>query len=149
MNSKEFKNLFGQMAKTNGFSSAFGGWYKQSEECIAVLELQKSNFGDVYLLNIKILIQGAFETDFKITKDLIKRPMGHIDESATPKYNSIFDFDEPMEDSVREEKLHDCFKNHIMPFTNKALTRAGIRKMAEAGETYLLPAVKEELEKLS
>jgi Domain of unknown function (DUF4304) len=147
LESKEFKNLFGQMAKTNGFSSAFGGWYKQSEECIAVLELQKSSYSDTYYLNTKIFIQGSFNTIYKLSKDLIKSPLGDIGNQITD--NPVFDFDEPMEDSVREEKLHDCFKNHIIPFTNKALTRAGIRKMAEAGETYLLPAVKEELEKLN
>jgi hypothetical protein len=54
MNSKEFKNVFGELAKINGFLKAFGGWFKESTECIAILELQKSSFGDNYYLNIKI-----------------------------------------------------------------------------------------------
>ncbi len=53
MNSKEFKSLFGKIAKENDFLQAFGGWYKESPECIAILELQKSKYGDYYMLNVK------------------------------------------------------------------------------------------------
>lgn len=68
VNSKEFKSLFGSIAKENGFLQAFGGWYKESSECIAILELQKSKYGDYYMLNIKIFIQGAFDRSYSPTK---------------------------------------------------------------------------------
>jgi hypothetical protein len=78
MDSKEFKKVFDDKAKINGFSKAFGGWYKETGECIAILELQKSTFADCFYLNIKIFIQGAFERTYKPNKDLIKSSMGHI-----------------------------------------------------------------------
>jgi len=58
MDNKEFKKVFGDIAKVNGFDRAFGGWFKESSECILVLELQKSNYGDYYYLNIKIFCPG-------------------------------------------------------------------------------------------
>ncbi len=100
MDSKEFKTVFGEVANTNDFKKAFGGWDKESPECIAILELQKSNFGDYYQLLIKIFIQGAFEKTYIPSKDLIKSSMGHITTNETPEYKAVFDFDEPMEDEI-------------------------------------------------
>jgi len=48
MENKEFKKLFDIIARNHGFESAFGGWFKESNECIVVLDLQKSNFGNYY-----------------------------------------------------------------------------------------------------
>jgi hypothetical protein len=145
MDSKEFKKLFGEVAKAHEFKSAFGGWYKESAECIAVLELQKSNFGDYYQLLIKVFIQGAFESMYAPNKDLIKSSMGHITANETLEYKAVLDFDEPMEDNIRKECLEKLFKNHIVPFTNRALSKAGIKELANKGEVFLLPALKEEL----
>lgn len=148
MNSKEFKALFGEVAKVNGFKKAFGGWFKDGPECISVLELQKSSFGDYYQLLIKIFIQGAFERTYMPNKDLIKSSMGHINSNETKAYKDVLDFDEPMKDNIRIELLEELFQNHIVPFTNKTQSRVNIKVLAEDGEIFLLPAVKEELEKI-
>ena len=60
MDNTEFKKQFGEIAKASRFDRAFGGWFKESNETIIVLELQKSNFGNYYQLNIKVFIQGFF-----------------------------------------------------------------------------------------
>ena len=146
MNSKEFKTVFGDVAKVNDFKKAFGGWYKESTECIAILELQKSNFGDYYQLLIKIFIQGAFERTYIPSKDLIKSSMGHVTTNETIEYKTVFDFDEPIDDAIRKKRLEDLFQNHIIPFTNKTLSKSGIKKLADKGEIFLLPAVKEALQ---
>jgi Domain of unknown function (DUF4304) len=102
MDSKEFKKLFDQVAKANDFKKAFGGWYKETSECIAVLELQKSNFGNYYQLNIKIFIQGIFERTYSPNKDLIKSSMGHVNSNSNEiiEYINVFDFDEAMDDTI-------------------------------------------------
>ena len=144
MDSKEFKNIFDGIAKTNGFSKAFGGWYKESGECIAILELQKSNFADSFYLNIKIFIQGAFGRTYTPSKDLVKSSMGHITHQI--RDTDILDFDTSMDDVKRKERVENLFSEFIVPFTNKALSRSGIRELADKGEVFLLPAVKAELE---
>jgi len=146
MDSKEFKVVFNEVAKSNDFKKAFGGWYKESAECIAVLELQKSNFGNYYLLNIKIFINGVFGRIYTLSKDLVKSSMGHINEQINAK--DFLDFDEPIDDNLRIAHLHDSFRDRILPFTDITLSKAGIRKLADDGILSLLPAVKDELEKL-
>lgn len=145
MDSKEFKTVFGEFAKAHNFKKAFSGWYKESPECLAILELQKSNFGNYYQLNIKIFIQGVFEKTYLPSKDLIKSSMAHVNSSETKDYKNAFDFDEPMDNNLRIERLKELFENHIVPFTDKTLLKSGIRELAEKGDIFLLPAIKEEL----
>ena len=85
MDSKEFKNLFDTVAKANDFERAFGGWFKESSESIIVLDLQKSNFGDYYELNIKIFVQGIFGNKYTKSRDLVRKHTGDI---FTPKSSS-------------------------------------------------------------
>jgi hypothetical protein len=145
MNSKEFKKLFGEVAKANEFESAFGGWFKEGEECIAVLDLQKSNFGDYYQLMIKIYVQGMFGNKYSKSKDLVKKEGGDVFRGEPPHYKDVFDFDEPMDDEKRKERLAKLFSEFIVPFTDKALSRQGLKELAAKEEVFLLPAVKAEL----
>jgi hypothetical protein len=145
MEYKEFKKIFNEAALKNGFLPAFGCWHKSSPECLAILELVKSNFGNYYQLLIKIYIQGVFGRTYSPDKDLMKRSMGHITADETQDYKSLLDFDEPMDDEVRFELLQKLFKFHIVPFTNQTLTRAGIKELSDKGIILLLPAVKSEL----
>jgi hypothetical protein len=145
MNSKEFKKAFNKLAQSHGFASVFGGWYKESSECIVILELLKSNFGNYYQLLIKTFIQGAFSTSYTPNKELIKSSCGHITKSENPEYKDALDLDISMDDNSRIEQLGNLFQRQIMPFMDKALSKIGIAELAQNNEIYLLPAVKEEL----
>ncbi|WP_333597406.1 DUF4304 domain-containing protein [Chryseobacterium flavum] len=148
MNSKEFKKLFGEIAKNNGFESAFGGWFKDSPETIIVLDLQKSNYGDYYELNIKIFIQGVFGIRYHKNKDLVKKEIGNISRRQPPEYRSVFNFDEPMENDIREKKLKELFSEFIVPFTHSALNISGIIELEKRNQFQITPSVKNEIEKL-
>jgi hypothetical protein len=145
MDSKEFKKVFGEVAKSNGFESAFGGWFKESAESIIVLDLQKSNYGDYYEMNIKIYVQGMFGNSYTRNKDLVKKDTGDIFRRQPPEYKDVLDFDTPLDDEKRKERLAKLFSEFIAPFTNRALSKLGIKELAETGEITLLPAVKKEL----
>lgn len=145
MDSKEFKVAFSSVAKKNGFEKAFGGWFKESVECIVVLDLQKSNFGDYYELNIKIYVQEIFGTRYHINKNIVKKDTGDIFTRQPNEFRDILDFETPMDDEKRKKKLEMLFIEFIVPLTSKALSRAGIKELEVQGKIFLLPAVKEEL----
>ncbi|MEE1943687.1 DUF4304 domain-containing protein [Pedobacter sp. KR3-3] len=145
MDSKEFKNVFDEVAKSHGFSKAFGAWFKESPEAILVLELQKSKFGDYYELNIKIFVQGMFGNTHHINKNLAKKEMGDIFTRQPQEFSRILNFDEPITDEKRKEELERLFLDYVNSFTNKALFKAGIKELADHGLVFLLPAVKEQL----
>lgn len=145
MTSNEFKDMFNEVAIDHGFEKAYGGWLKESAECIAVLVLQKSNYGNYYQLIIKINIQGVFGTNYVKNKHLVKNEVGHIRSGEPKEYRQLFNLDSVMEASKRKEKLETLFSTHIVPFIDKTLTRRGIISMYQNEELFLLPAIKSEL----
>jgi hypothetical protein len=145
MDSKEYKHLFGNVAKSNGFDRAFGGWFKMSQETIIVLDLQKSNFGDYYQLNIKIYIQGLFGKKYEKCKELVKREVGNILLGEPKEYRNVLNFDEFMEEKLRQQKTEELFINYIIPLANKAASVVGIKELALDKKLFLTPAVKMEL----
>jgi len=145
MNIKEFKLLLDNSSELYGFEKYFGGWIKASTECIAVLELQKSKFGNFYYLNIKIYIKGLFKRNYMPSKELIKNPMGDLTSRETQLRNSTFNLDDPITDEQRKDDLEKILDTIIMPFVNQTSTRSGILELASQNKIFLLPAVKEEL----
>jgi hypothetical protein len=145
MDSKEFKNVFDKIAKVYGFERLHGCWYKDSAECIVVLDLQKSNFGDYYEMNIKIFIQGMLENNYIKNKNTFKKDVGDVFRRQPQEFSHIFDFDEPMNDRERENKLEQLFKEFIVPFTEKSLSKSGIKELEKNGTIYLLPSIKSAL----
>jgi len=145
MDSKKFKILFDTLTKSHNFEKDFGGWFKTSSECIMVLDLQKSNYGDYYELNIKIFIQGMFGNTYIKNKDLVKKHIGDIYMRQPDSYKNVFDFEKSIEDAERKIKLENLFNEFIVPLSNTALYRTGIKKLAEQGVIFLLPAVNQEL----
>ena len=49
MDAKEFKTVFGAIATRYGFKFLYGGWHKESEDCIVILELQRSYYSNSYI----------------------------------------------------------------------------------------------------
>ena len=144
MDNKDFKKMFDAIARSYGFEANFGGWFKESNECIVVLDLQKSGYGNYYELNIKTYIQGVFGNHYHKNKDLVKKDTGDIFTRQPKEYNDVLDLDSLIDNDTRKQRLEALFINFIVPDTNSTLSRAGIVAQAKNG-AFLLPAVKKEL----
>lgn len=145
MNSKEFLKLFDTIARSNGFEKAFGGWFKDSTECIVLLDLQKSKFGEYFELNIKIFVQGLFGKKYIKGKDLVKKLVGNIFFRPPDDYKRILDIELMMDDNLRHQGLENLFRDFINPITDKTMSKKGLIELESENILYLLPAVKEEL----
>ena len=149
MDNKKFKQLFNDVARLYDFEQAYGAWFLESPECIVVLELQKSYFGNYYELNIKSFVQGAFGNHYVKSKDLAKKYMGNCFGRQPSEYNDIFDLEEDMEDECRKERLEYFFKNFLAPLLPKLLSLPDLSKLPEYGDIFIPSAVKNEILRLS
>ena len=149
MDNKKFKQLFNDVARLYDFEQAYGAWFLESPECIVVLELQKSYFGNYYELNIKSFVQGAFGNHYVKSKDLAKKYMGNFFGRQPSEYNDIFDLEEDMEDECRKERLEYFFKNFLAPLLPKLLSLSDLSKLPEYGDIFIPSAVKNEILRLS
>jgi hypothetical protein len=147
METKDFRKIFKNLAKKNGFESAFNGWFKQSEECIFTMELIRSNFGRYYMVDLKIYVQGTFGNRYVKDKSLL-RDVGDFFSRTPKQFDAALDLEQQMEDVERTQSLESLFQDFVVPFSEKALTMRGIEELVQNEELSLLPAVKEELEKL-
>lgn len=147
MTHKEFKAMFGEIATASGLKHAFGGWIKEMSECLAVLELQKSNFGEYFELNIKLFIVGLFGKTPVLGKPLVTKESGNIFRRPPSQYKDIFNLGVTMPDEDRRKRLQIFFEEFMIPFLEKASTRGGILGLEKNGEIFVLPAVKMEFVK--
>ncbi len=145
MERNDFKKMFGEIAKENGFERAYEGWFREFPEIIQVLDLQKSNYGNYYYLNIKIFIQGAFGNKYTKSKQLVKTDGGDIFLRQTDNYSNLLNLDAPLEDDDRKNGLRKMFEDFIVPFSEKTNTKERIKELHKKGDLFILPAVKEEL----
>lgn len=144
MSTEKLKSVFAEIAKKNGFDEISSAWFKESGEAIVVLDLQKSNFGNSYYLNIKIYIQGMFGNTYSKTNELISNT-GDIFRREPKNFEDVFDLNNSIEDTVRATKLESLFKEFLVPLVNKALSKDGLRDLFDGKEIHILPAVKEQL----
>jgi hypothetical protein len=56
MESNDFKSLFGSVAKDHGFREVHGGWCVELISALVALNLQRSNYGNYFELNIKVFL---------------------------------------------------------------------------------------------
>ena len=145
METKEFKAVFDTIARKSGFEKKYDGWFKESEECIIVLELQRSNFSRYYYLNIKCFIQGMFGNIYTKNKDLVKRGMGNVFTRQPNDYINVFDLEFSMTEEYRKSELERLFSEYVVPLTDRSLSRAGLKELEKQKELYILPAVMEQL----
>lgn len=145
MSHDDFKKLFGDVAAKFGFERAYGGWFMESHETIIVLDLQKSNYGDYYYLNIKIYVQGLFGNRYRREKKLVKGDVGDVFTRAPTEYDEIFKMETGLDISDRANRLYQLFSEYIQPMITLASTRGGVLELGNSGRLYLLPAVRQAL----
>jgi hypothetical protein len=96
-------------------------------------------------MNVKIYVQGMFGKSYSMNKEMVKTAVGNIFCRQPNDFCEAFDLDVQLEDSIRIQKLERLFTEFVVPFTDNALSRDGIRQLWAAGQIHLLPAVKKEL----
>jgi len=147
----EFKKMFGSVGKLHGFERLFGGWLRQSDECIVVLDLQRSNYSNLYYLNIKLYVRGIFASEYgdvKLKKSMVKSDVGHIFRREPKEFSAAFDLENDLEEAERIDVLTKFFEEFLVPFSQRASTKEGIMQLAQDGEISLLPAVQKELNEI-
>lgn len=149
ISTSDFKKLFNKVATNNGLKKIQGGWFIESKECIVTLNLQKSNYSNLYYLNIKTYIQGLSGENYKISKYLVVNDIGDIFIRAPLKYNKLFDLENNLSLEQREEKLNDLFNDFLNHYISMSLSKLKLLELADTLDIYILPEVKKKLLELT
>ena len=146
METKEFKTMFGKIAKSNGFKFLYGGWYKESDDSMVIISLVHSYYSRLYYFRPKINIRGVFGRN-SISKIDVQSDVANIELFCPKEYYDLFNLETNLNENTRKNMIEKLFETYVVPLTNKALSLEGIEELANAGEIQIEPVVKEELDK--
>lgn len=145
MNLKVLKRTFAEITKSIGLETKFGGFVKETEEVVIVLSFQKSNYSTQVYLNIKLYVQGIFGKKYQLSRKMVVNDVGDVFRRVPKDYDEIFNLNTDLSDNARIEYLKKFIDEFLSGFVQQVSTVKGIMSLAEKGELFLLPAVKEAL----
>ena len=143
---KEFKTMFGKIAKSNGFKFLYGGWYKESEDSMAIIYLLRSYYSKFYYFRFKINMRGVFGRH-SISKVDVQSDVANIRVSIPDEYRDVFDLETNLDENTRKAMLEKLFETYVVPLTDKALSLEGIEELVNKGQLWADTVIKEELDK--
>jgi hypothetical protein len=137
--------------RSEGFQHKPGTWYREQEESILVVNLQKSNFGEQYYINLGVMLKG--NSSVRLPPKEHECQVRLRIEAATPVEEQALTAllnleDRSIEASDRERRVQALMAEHALPFLLQCSTRAGIQQAHRDGKlkgAQLHKAVRESL----
>lgn len=149
METREFKILFGSVAKEHGFTPAYGGWYLETPTGLFVLNLQKSNFGNYFELNLKLFLGLQLSSNGVELKKTVKSFSGDIFRRQPEEFREIFDLDAEISLADRRKLLEKLFAELIDRMASGFASQAEILRLRDEGVIFLLPTIEARVNKLT
>ncbi len=125
---------FDGFAKSAGFTKKSGTWCRRQREVIAVMELQKSQYGAQYFVNVALwlLELGQAQCPKEQTCHLRSR-LGSLLPEEEEHLSALLDLDVSMNDENRREALLEILKLRLLPSLEICSTLDGIRSLETTG----------------
>lgn len=125
--SNAIREIFDKFARSENLEKRSGSWYQRGDDLITVLELQKSNFGDRYFVNIAIWLTAIEPASFpKENKCHIRTRLTELVPDASA-VDGLLNLDTPLDDAQRVERLNQMFREQLNPIlqTTTSLGKLG------------------------
>lgn len=123
MTNKEFKDTLDKLLKPHGFKKKGNEWTVETTELYKTIDLQKSNFSNLYYLNYGYNFK---DLDYGGTKHHINNRLGSTDTQMNKVIQDTFDLEKSIEDSPRIKNLSDLINNILLPEINSTNNKADI-----------------------
>jgi hypothetical protein len=140
MTSNIIQATFDGFMKDAGFSKKSGSWYGVNDEVITVVELQKSQYGLQYYVNLALWLRSLGEA--KTPKEQachVRTRLSRIVGSEEGRLSALLDLDVPMPDTVRAENLQSFLRTHLGPVLEATASLNGLRR--DAGQRVVAQAL--------
>ena len=98
MTNKEFKDTLDKLLKPHGFKKKGNEWTMDTTELYKAIDLQKSNFSNLYYLNYGYNFK---DLDYDGTKHHIFNRLGSSDTVVNKIIHDTFDLEKSMDDLTR------------------------------------------------
>ncbi len=126
-------NVFEQNLRQAGFIKKGDSWYFSGAETILVANLQKSNYGNQYYVNLAVYVKQFGEERFpKEHKCHIRMRLDAVVTDGTERTFNAEDLS--VSEEERQNAVAQVMQSKAIPFLQRLATLEGIRRMVQQGE---------------
>jgi hypothetical protein len=124
-----------EFAREAGFTKKAGSWCRRQSETIEVLELQKSQFGHQYFVNIAVWLLQLGDTECpKEHACHLRSRITRLLPQHQDQLGQILDLDDAsVTDAVRREMFKAILEGGLGPLLDRCSTLDGIRSLEPSG----------------
>jgi hypothetical protein len=127
-NNKWLQRALAPALKLRGFKKSGATWRKESGDAIGVLNLQGSQWGPSFYLNLGVYFRALGDGDQPPESHChIRTRLTEIVPNRE-RLNALLNFEQPVEDNVRARELETLVLEHGLPWLETVSTVAGARK---------------------
>jgi len=120
------QTTFDEFGKGSGGSKNSGSWYWRGPESIFVLNLQKSQYGPQYYVNVAVwLLAAGPAANPKPSHCHIQTRLGQLVPGVSVE--RLLNLDASIDEAVRRDELLALFRSSLLPVMDAASTLQGLR----------------------
>ena len=114
---RDLESCFDASLKPAGFKKKGGTSYQSNEETIVLIDLQQSNYGDQYYINIAVWIRALGENEFpKEHQCHVRVRFGSAFPQLKVMSEALFNLeDASLADEQRQDGIRSLLETHILP----------------------------------
>jgi hypothetical protein len=126
---------FDDFGRDAGAEKKSGSWYRRSDEVIAVLNLQKSQYGPSYYFNLGFWLREIDDERYPKAHRLhISTRLGGLLPAAEKRIDDLLDLGCAMGDEQRTRELRTLLEDELFPLVERGgSTVEGLRSMRRDG----------------
>jgi hypothetical protein len=138
-NNKKLQQAFGTLLKAQGFKKDGATWRKHNPETIIVFNIQGSQWGPQFYVNLGILFRDLDnnEKPLEYKCHIRLRLEGVVQEPN--RIGQLLNFDLPMDEAVRLAELSSFVANHALPFLDGFSTREKAKSLLDEFPRQIIP----------
>lgn len=145
MDNKVFKRFFGEIAESHGFKSLRRGWFQEVSAALIILELQKSNYGNYYEMNLSLYLELPAVGSLAELASFVARNPPDVFRRQPTESSAAFDLDAGIDPLERERQLRQVFTDTVDEIVRGMSSPAGILNLRDAKLIFLRPDVEARL----
>ena len=127
------QRAFDWLGQEHGFVRRSGDLFKESDEVIAILDLQRSDYARSYYINVGFALRALHPdgvvkfglSDVRIRADALI--------GASDRLQQLLDLENGLDEGTREIELRRLLREELLPVLDSALTLDGLRILSRTG----------------
>ena len=129
----EVQMAYDAFGKGAGMTKHSGSWYRSTSDLVTVVNLQKSQYGSSYYLNVGWWLQALGTVKFPKENELhVRTRLEALVPDRTAEIAGLLNLERPVAD--RTDRLRDMLHAELLPILNSTQTVEGLRVLRRLGK---------------